>query len=92
MSQVMTTTPANRQREEKYLDKAVQQILAWDGLHNFASTPLWINTMLNSLPDTIMMSRAENEWEVSVGEITVTGWTLPVALARMIYAIDKEVD
>lgn len=85
----MTNTPASRQREEKYLDKAIQRILDWDGLHNFASTPLWINTMLNALPDTIMMSRAEDEWEVTVGESTVTGWTLPVALARMIYVLDK---
>ena len=78
-----------RQREEKALDKSVQRLLGWDGFHNFCSTPLWVNTMLNALPDSLLLSRVEDEWSATTGEVTVTGWTLPVALGRLLLTIDK---
>jgi hypothetical protein len=70
------------------LDKQVTKALGWDSHHQFCSTPIWMHTMLAALPDMISMSRVQEEWIVTHEEITVTGWTLPIALGRLICTLD----
>jgi len=83
-------TVTDHKRYERHMDKVIQKILGWDGMHNFVSSPIWLNTLLTALPDEIMITRADNNWTATHGETSVTGWSLQVALGRLIYQIDKE--
>jgi hypothetical protein len=79
--------PSDEQRAATQLDKDVQAILGWPGLHSMCSTPIWVSTLLQALPDAVTLTRCDDDWTATHENLVVTGSTLPTALGRLILAI-----
>ena len=83
----MTNSPEQESRIAQQLDRAVQGIIGWPGMHSFTSTPIWVNTLLQALPDSVTMSRSNDVWTVEHSNTSTIGKTLPIALGRLIVAL-----